>query len=131
VLAMPLRYSARILLPSPPYSGERGGGEGEVSARAPRPLTLTSPPGVPGERGHTREACPPSLIGSLAFSYGTRPGSASQLPPACPAIVRSLENFPEPATFKVALRAQPSASAYKSTRRWSASRYDFKSARCL
>ena len=30
-------------------------------------------------------------------------------------MVRSLENFPEPATFKIALRAQASRSAYNST----------------
>ena len=29
-------------------------------------------------------------------------------------MVRSLENFPEPATFKIALRAHASESAYKS-----------------
>ena len=29
-------------------------------------------------------------------------------------MVRSLENFPEPATFKIALRAHPSGSAYRS-----------------
>jgi hypothetical protein len=33
------------------------------------------------------------------------------------AIVRSLENFPEAATFKIALRAQALDSAYKSRSR--------------
>ena len=37
------------------------------------------------------------------------------------AMVRSLENFPEPATFKIALRAQASGSAYSSHSRRSAS----------
>src|SRR2546427_5712576 len=39
------------------------------------------------------------------------------------AMVRSLENFPELATFKIALRAHPSKSVYNSTSRWSASRF--------
>src|SRR2546426_7175961 len=42
---------------------------------------------------------------------------------ACSAMVRSLENFPELATFKIALRAHPSKSVYNSPSRWSASRF--------
>ena len=34
----------------------------------------------------------------------------------------STGEVPEPATLRIALRAQPSASAYRSSRRWSASR---------
>ncbi len=54
--------------------------------------------------------------------YGTGHGVACQIPDAYSAMVRSLENFPEPATFTIALRAQPSRSPYSVTNRWSASR---------
>src|SRR4051794_5712591 len=49
--------------------------------------------------------------------YGTGHGFTSQMSVAYSAIVRSLENFPEPATFKMAFRAQASGSAYNSPRR--------------
>src|ERR1700757_1091156 len=62
--------------------------------------------------------------------YGTGHGFTFQISAAYSAIVRSVENFPELATFKMAFRAQASWSPYKSSKRWSASRYDFKSARC-
>ena len=39
--------------------------------------------------------------------YGTGHGVAFQMSAAYSAMVRSLENFPEPATFKIALRAHP------------------------
>ena len=39
--------------------------------------------------------------------YGTGQGSAFQICDAYSAMVRSLENFPEPAMFKIAFRAQP------------------------
>ena len=42
------------------------------------------------------------------------------MPAAYSAMVRSLENLPEPATFKIALRAQASGSAYSSLSCWSA-----------
>ena len=61
------------------------------------------------------------LLGRWA-GYGTGHGSAPQMSAAYSAMVRSLENFPELATFKTALRAQPSTSVYKSTSRRSASR---------
>jgi hypothetical protein len=49
---------------------------------------------------------------SLVFkSYDTGHGSAFQMLAAYPAIVRSLENLPEPATFKIALCAQASGWA--------------------
>jgi hypothetical protein len=43
--------------------------------------------------------------------YGTGQGFAFQISAAYWAIVRSLENFPEPATFRIAFRAHPSPSA--------------------
>ena len=45
-----------------------------------------------------------------------------QMSAAYSAIVRSLENFPEPATLRMALRAQALGSAYSALRRPSASR---------
>ena len=53
------------------------------------------------------------IVHRSAF-YGTGHGFAFQMSAAYSAIVRSLENFPEPATFRMALRAQASASAYSS-----------------
>jgi hypothetical protein len=44
-------------------------------------------------------------------SYDTGHGFAFQMPVAYSAIVRSLENFPEPATFKIAFRDHPAESA--------------------
>ena len=49
--------------------------------------------------------------------YDTGHGSTFQILAAYSEMVRSLENFPEPATFKIALRAQVSGSAYNSTNR--------------
>src|SRR5262249_26791302 len=46
-------------------------------------------------------------------SYRTGHGFTPQMSAAYSLIVRSLENFPEPATFKIAFRAQPCGSAYK------------------
>jgi hypothetical protein len=45
---------------------------------------------------------------SIAFLYSTAHGFAPQISAAHSAIVRSLENFPELATFAMTLRAQPS-----------------------
>src|SRR4029450_3697769 len=45
-----------------------------------------------------------------------------QMSAAYSAIVRSLENFPEPATFKIALRDHPTESAQSSHSCWSASK---------
>src|SRR5437016_12076535 len=59
-----------------------------------------------------------SLLIYDGVPYDAGHGSTSQMPVAYSAIVRSLENFPEPATFKIALRAQASGSAYSSTSRW-------------
>ena len=50
-----------------------------------------------------------------AASYGsTGTGCTFQISLLYSAMLRSLENFPEPATFRMALYAHPSGSAYKS-----------------
>ena len=54
--------------------------------------------------------------------YGTGHGLAFQISAAYCAIVRSLENFPEPAMFRIPLRAHWSWSAWSSHNRRSASR---------
>jgi hypothetical protein len=46
-----------------------------------------------------------------SVAYGTGHGFTFQMSLAYSPIVRSAENFPERATFKIALRAQPSGSA--------------------
>ena len=48
------------------------------------------------------------------FAMAPDTASRSRSRPRTAAMVRSLENFPEPATFKIALRAQASPSAYSS-----------------
>ena len=58
--------------------------------------------------------------GPVTYSIGH--GLTFQISLAYSEIVRSLENFPEPATFKIALRAQASVSSYKAQSCWSASR---------
>ena len=63
--------------------------------------------------------------------YGTGHGVTFQIAAAYSAIVRSVENFPELATFKMAFLAQAFWSPYKSSNLWSTSRYDFKSAKCM
>src|SRR5271169_3108885 len=62
---------------------------------------------------------------SYAFS-GIGHGFTFQISVAYSAIVRSLENFPEPATFKMALRAHPSGSAYNAFICASAARYELR-----
>src|SRR5207237_10054718 len=64
------------------------------------------------------------------FHHDTGHGLTCQMSDAYSAIVRSLENLPEPATFRIALRAPASRSAYSAQRPASASRYEARSARC-
>jgi hypothetical protein len=71
-----------------------------------------------------------SVIGS-ASSHDTGQGAAPQMPAPYSAMVRSLENLPEPAALRIARRAYASGSAYSSQRRRSASRYGRRSARCM
>src|SRR5258707_15627634 len=63
-----------------------------------------------------------SYCQGIVHDQDTGHGSTFQMEAAYSAIVRSLENLPEPATFKMALRAQASGLAYSSISRWSASR---------
>src|SRR5512132_1965170 len=56
------------------------------------------------------------------FPHATGHGLACQIWLAYSAIVRSLENFPDAATFRIALPAQAWGSAYRPTSRASASR---------
>src|SRR5262249_60387269 len=55
-------------------------------------------------------------------THDTGQGSASQMLAAYSAMVRSLENLPELATLRMALRAQASGSAYSAVSFRSASR---------
>ena len=59
---------------------------------------------------------------SRARDYSTGHGFAFQISVAYSAMVRSLENFPEAATFKMAMSAHSSGLAYRSHTRSSASR---------
>src|SRR5271166_4051747 len=73
-----------------------------------------------------------SLYRVLSYAFcGIGQGFTFQISVAYSAIVRSLENLPEPATFKMALRAHSSGLAYSAQSRSSASRYDFRSAKCM
>src|SRR5262249_55064400 len=69
-------------------------------------------------------SCERADLGHVSAAYFTTQGFASQMWDAYSAIVRSLENFPDPATLRMAFRAQPSGSAYSAPSRWLASRYD-------
>jgi hypothetical protein len=71
-----------------------------------------------------------SPVRALLFDvpgYEIGHGFAFQMLAAYSAIVRSLENFPDAATFLMALRVHASGSAYKCVNRSSVSRYDFRS----
>ena len=95
------------------------------------PRVLLTPHGLrffSGTRSAGRSA--PNNAPDYAFSR-TGHGCTFQMSAAYSATVRSLENFPEPATFKMALRAHSSGSAYNARSCSSASRYDFRSARCI
>src|SRR5215472_18638343 len=71
------------------------------------------------------------MVMSAPSCYGTGHGFAFQISAAYSAMVRSLENFPDPAIFRITLRAHASPSEYNSQSRRSASRYDLRSARCM
>src|SRR5439155_11429184 len=62
------------------------------------------------------------VVDHRRLHHDTTHGFACQISDAYWAIVRSLENLPEPATFRIALRAHAPESAYTSQRRVSASR---------
>src|SRR5262245_65165150 len=62
------------------------------------------------------------VVGHRWLHHDTGLGLTCQMSAAYSAIVRSLENFPELATLRMAVRAHPSGSAYSLPRRPSASR---------
>src|SRR4029450_10608521 len=62
------------------------------------------------------------VVDHRVLHHGTAHALTCQMLAAYSEIVRSLENFPEPATFKMALRAQASGSAYSARSLSSASR---------
>jgi hypothetical protein len=101
---------AMVLFPTPPTRISASSGatscSGEVAARSwigARSVLL---------RRFRRRAdrCGNGHARGSSF-YGTGQGCAFQISAAYWAIVRSLENFPELATFRIALRAHPSPSA--------------------
>src|SRR5262245_53765838 len=71
------------------------------------------------------------VVDHRGLHYATGHGFTCQMPAAYSAIVRSLENLPELATFRMALCAQPFGSAYSALSLPSASRYERRSARCM
>src|SRR5262252_6739023 len=62
------------------------------------------------------------IVDRRRLHHDTTHGFACQISDAYSAIVRSLENLPEPATLRIALRAHAPRSAYSEHRRASASR---------
>src|SRR5712692_1667134 len=62
------------------------------------------------------------VVHHRGLHYDTGHGLTCQMSAAYSAMVRSLENFPELATFRMALRAHASGSAYSAQRSRSASR---------
>jgi hypothetical protein len=97
---------------------------------------------VPFTRSPGRRTSPCFLASSLSIEigpvppksrtlrHGTGQGTAFQIPEAYSAIVRSLENFPDPAMFKMVLRSQFARSVYSFVSRESAVKYEERSARC-
>jgi len=71
------------------------------------------------------------VVDGHGFHHATGHGLACQMSAAYSAMVRSLENLPALATFRIALRAHASGSAYSAQRLPSASRYEARSARCM
>src|ERR1017187_1801384 len=75
--------------------------------------------------GQYRKKCATNDCSDRFHTYplsGMGHGCRFQISRAYSAMVRSLENRPEPATFRMALRAQSSGLAYSASRRPSASR---------
>src|SRR5262249_4490605 len=68
------------------------------------------------------------VVDHRRLHHDTGHGFTCQMSEAYSAIVRSLENLPEPATLRMALRAHAAGSAYSAPRRASASRYEARSA---
>lgn len=94
--------------------GQPAGLSSRTSVRGGRPLARAS---RHEERSSSRHSF------TLTMSrYDTGHGSTFQMSVAYSLIVRSLENLPELAIFRIALRAQSSDWAYSSTSRRSASR---------
>lgn len=63
--------------------------------------------------------------------YGMGHGSAFQMSRAYSAMVRSLENFPELATFRMALRAHSPGFAYNAPAASCDRQYEVRSAKCM
>ena len=70
-----------------------------------------------GLAGQRRDRDRPLRPVHRALHHDTGHGLTRQMSAAYSAMVRSLENLPELATFRMALRAQPSESAYSVTSR--------------
>src|SRR5262249_25141551 len=97
-----LTRSCRLTPPAPPA-------EPSSHARGPAMpgAACLSDPSRLCPRGDSRARAP----------YFTTQGFAFQMSAAYSAMVRSLENLPDPATLRMAFRAQPSGSAYSAPSR--------------
>ena len=96
-----------------------GGGEGSYDG-SPRVAGERHSKGslfLGGGEGRGEGGGPSRMVG-----YGTGHGFTSQISDAYSAMVRSLENGPELAILRMAVRVQPSRSAYRVSSRRSASR---------
>src|SRR2546422_10511823 len=69
------------------------------------------------------------VVDHRRLHHDTGHGFTCQMSDAYSAIVRSLENLPEPATFRIALRAHAPESAYTSQRRGQDSRTEGRTVR--
>src|SRR5208337_2995716 len=81
-----------------------------------------------GTGAHSR---PATRRTQCVLHYGMGHGSAFQMSRAYSAMVRSLENFPELATFRMALRAHSPGFAYNAPAASCARQYEVRSARCM
>src|SRR5258705_3902743 len=73
-----------------------------------------------GQRGN--RAALLQVVDHHRLHHDTAHGLTCQMSAAYSEIVRSLETFPDPATFRMAVRAHAAGSAYSARRRPSASR---------
>src|SRR4051794_2263320 len=89
--------------PAAGWGGVGGGGSSwrKYLAQQQRPPS----PALPHKGGGSRPSLPHELTPFNGTPYATGQGLACQISAAYCAMVRSLENFPEPATLRMALRA--------------------------
>src|SRR5262245_60242406 len=102
-----------VVLPLGPVQGDHNGPRGRLA----------------GQRGNRPRF--PHIVEHGRLPHDTGHGVTRQMSAAYSEMLRSLENFPELATLRIAFRAHAWGSRYRAHRPRSASRYEARSARCM